>query len=124
MRVDIDELESYGLPLGLLTDSEYEDRCVILDPGDFLVVYTDGLVEAFNRQGEMYGFDGARQNLVTTAGQPASAQDRLDKCLDALRRFADGESLHDDVTLVMLQIPSSHDSAAALSREVEWTSGR
>ena len=124
MRVDIDELESYGLPLGLLTDSEYEDRCVILDPGDFLVVYTDGLVEAFNRQGEMYGFDGARQNLVTTAGQPASAQDRLDKCLDALRRFADGESLHDDVTLVMLQIPSSHDSAAALPREVEWTSGR
>jgi serine phosphatase RsbU (regulator of sigma subunit) len=123
-RVDIDELQSYGLPLGLMPGSEYEDRRVVLDPGDFLVVYTDGLVEAFNGHGEMYGFDGARQDLATTAEQPTTAQDRLDECLANLRRFADGEPLHDDVTLVLLQIPERHDSAAPVLREVEWTSGR
>ena len=123
-RDGIVELQSYGLPLGLIAGSEYEDRSVVLDPGDFLVVYTDGLVEAFNGQGEMYGFDGARRNLATTAGQMASAQDRLDRCLADLRRFADGEPLQDDVTLVMLQIPGDHDSTVSLTREVEWTSGR
>jgi serine phosphatase RsbU (regulator of sigma subunit) len=123
-RVDIDELQSYGFPLGLMAGSEYEDHCVVLDPGDFLVVYTDGLIEAFNGQGQMYGFDGARQNLATTAQQSASARDRLDRCVSDLRRFADGEPWHDDVTLVMLQILGDHDSAASLRREVEWTSGR
>jgi serine phosphatase RsbU (regulator of sigma subunit) len=123
-RVGLDELQSYGLPLGLMPDSEYEDRCVILDPGDFLVVYTDGLVEAFNGQGEMYGFDGARQDLARAAGQPATAQDRLDRCLGDLRRFAGGEPLHDDVTLVMLQLPGDHDGATSHPREVEWTAGR
>jgi sigma-B regulation protein RsbU (phosphoserine phosphatase) len=123
-REGIDELESYGLPLGLLAGSEYEDRSVVLEPGDFLVVYTDGLVEALNGQREMYGFEGARQNLARSAGEPATAQDRLDLSLADMRRFADGERLHDDVTLVTLQIPGHRgNGAGAETREVQWTSG-
>jgi serine phosphatase RsbU (regulator of sigma subunit) len=124
-REGIDELESYGLPLGLMAGSEYEDRSVVLDPGDFLVVYSDGLVEALNGSGQMYGFDGARQCLASGAGQLAGAQDRLDRSLADMRRFADSEPLHDDVTLVTLQIPDEHhNGAAAFAREVEWTSSR
>ena len=124
-REGIDELESYGLPLGLMAGSEYEDRSVVLDPGDFLVVYSDGLVEALNGSGQMYGFDGARQCLASGAGQLAGAQDRLDRSLADMRRFADGEPLHDDVTLVTLQIPDDHhNGAVTVAREVEWSSGR
>ncbi len=124
-REGIDELESYGLPLGLMAGSEYEDRSVVLDPGDFLVVYSDGLVEALNTSGQMYGFDGARDFLASGAGQLAGAQDRLDRSLADMRRFADGEPLHDDVTLVTLQIPHDHhNGAVTVAREVEWTSGR
>ena len=120
----IDELESYGLPLGLIAGSEYEDRTAVLEPGDFLVVYTDGLVEALNADREMYGFDGARQYLARTSGELTSAQGRLDRCLSDMRRFVDGERLHDDVTLVTLQVLGDHHPGTDTSaREVEWTSG-
>jgi serine phosphatase RsbU (regulator of sigma subunit) len=123
-RNGIDELESYGLPLGLIAGSEYEDRTAVLEPGDFLVVYTDGLVEALNADREMYGFDGARQYLARTSGELTSAQDRLDRCLSDMRRFVDGERLHDDVTLVTLQVLGDRRPGADTpAQEVEWTSG-
>jgi len=97
---------------------------VVLEPGDFLVVYTDGLVEALNHDRDMYGFDGAREHLARSAAVPATAQDRLDRCLADMQRFVDGERLHDDVTLVILQVPDGPDSPAAIDvRDVEWTSG-
>jgi serine phosphatase RsbU (regulator of sigma subunit) len=105
-RDGIDELESYGLPLGLVPGSQYEDRTAVLEPGDFVLIYTDGLVEALNSAREMYGFETVRQHLAGTAWQSASAQERLDSCLDDMRRFIDGESLQDDVTLVTLRVPT------------------
>jgi serine phosphatase RsbU (regulator of sigma subunit) len=116
-RDGIDELESYGLPLGLVPGSLYEDRTAVLEPGDFVLVYTDGLVEALNSAREMYGFDTVRQYLAGTAGQPASAQERLDSCLADMRRFIDGERLQDDVTLVTLRVPTDELDLRATATE-------
>src|SRR6185436_17650814 len=49
-----EELAATGLPLGLLPTGEYERRELVLEPGDVLVIYTDGVTEAANPEGEEY----------------------------------------------------------------------
>ncbi len=96
------ELESYGLPLGLSPDSEYEQHTVTLSDGDFVLVYSDGLVEAHNSSREMYGFDRARRDVEIAARIPSPAASRLKQALASMQEFADGEPADDDVTLVGL----------------------
>lgn len=98
----IEELASYGMPLGLLPDSEYEDAEAVLDEGDFVVIYTDGLVEALNKDREMFGFDNVEEQLLGDGPRKATAYERLETCLAAMRAFIGDERLHDDVTLVAL----------------------
>ncbi len=96
------ELESYGLPLGLSSDIEYEQHSVTLIDGDFVLVYSDGLVEAHNPRRQMYGFDQARIDVEHAARTLGTAASRLDHSLTCMQRFADGEPPDDDVTLVAL----------------------
>lgn len=96
------ELESYGLPLGLSPDSEYEQHVVTLSDGDFVLVYSDGLVEAHNTSREMYGFERARRDVEHAARIPSPAASRLNHALACMQQFADGEPADDDVTLVGL----------------------
>ncbi len=96
------ELESYGLPLGLSPDVEYEQHRVTLTGGDFVLVYSDGLVEAHNPLRQMYGFDQARSDVEQAARRPGTAASRLSHSLSCMQRFADGEPPDDDVTLVTL----------------------
>lgn len=102
------ELRSDGLPLGLVADAEYEDQTVVLDPGDLVVVYSDGLVEALDAERRMYGFDAAHQAIAASAGMgdadDAGAVGHLGRVVDDMRRFIGDERLHDDVTVVVLSV--------------------
>ena len=102
------DLRSDGLPLGLLAEADYEDQTVVLDPGDLVVVYTDGLVEALDTDRQMYGFDAAHEAVAASAGvggeQGAEAAGHLDAVVEDMRRFIGDERLHDDVTVVVLSI--------------------
>ena len=98
----IEELQSHGMPLGLLPDSDYEDAETELREGDFVVIYTDGLVEALNGAREMFGFDKVEEQLLGDGPRRCSAYERLETCLAGMRAFIGDERLHDDVTLVAL----------------------
>jgi sigma-B regulation protein RsbU (phosphoserine phosphatase) len=54
----IDTLETGGAPVGMFPDSSYEEGLVQLDPGDVVIAYTDGVIEAANQSGEEWGVQG------------------------------------------------------------------
>jgi serine phosphatase RsbU (regulator of sigma subunit) len=129
-RHGVAELESFGMPLGLFADSEYEERSTQLEPGDVVALFTDGLVEALDPTRAMYGFDRSREDFARHAGSGATAGDCLDGMLTAMREFVGQESLHDDVTVVTLAVPLVVDlhppSTGAVGEVPEhaWTTGR
>jgi anti-sigma regulatory factor (Ser/Thr protein kinase) len=96
----VTELRARGMPLGLMLGMEYEERETTLAPGDSLLFYTDGIVEAHNAGREMFSFPRLQQLLAADrAGQPV-----IDFLLDQLAAFtgADWEQ-EDDVTMVALE---------------------
>ena len=96
----VTELRATGMPLGLMPGNSYEEDGAVLSPGDSLLFYTDGLVEAHNPQREM--FDYARLSALLAeygGGGPALA----DYLLNTLARFT-GEQWEqeDDLTMMVL----------------------
>ena len=95
-------LEVGGGLLGLHQESSYCEATVALEAGDVLVAYTDGLSEAMNLQGQLWGED----RLIQTAKKCASlsAADTIDALLEAVSSFANGARQRDDIALVILRI--------------------
>ena len=96
----VSELRATGMPLGLMPGMQYEEREMALHPGDGVLFYSDGLVEAHNHEREMFGFP----RLGQLVGVHGSATPLIDFLLAQLAEFtgADWEQ-EDDVTLVTLQ---------------------
>ncbi len=102
---ELEDLVSSGLPLGLLEDAEYDEGITLLGPGDLVVAFTDGLVEALNADREIYGFDQVRNDVRVSIDERGSVQRRVDFVVGEMQRFLDGEPPEDDVTVVALSIP-------------------
>jgi serine phosphatase RsbU (regulator of sigma subunit) len=99
-RPGASELRATGMPLGLMPGMAYEEKETVLDAGDSVLFYTDGLVEAHDPSREMFGFPRL-QGLV--GAHPGGAK-MIDFLLDELARFVgDGWEQEDDITLVTLQ---------------------
>ena len=97
---DAEELRARGMPLGLMPSMSYEEREVVLEAGDSAIFYSDGLVEAHDSKGEMFGFPRLRA-LVAEHGAEGSVVDVL---MEELYSFT-GErwEQEDDITLVTLR---------------------
>jgi serine phosphatase RsbU (regulator of sigma subunit) len=95
------EMRATGMPLGLLPGMHYEEKEAILGPGDAVLFYSDGLVEAHNAEGEMFG-DSRLQRFVTN--HSVSGESLITELLLELANFtgADGEQ-EDDITLLTLR---------------------
>lgn len=94
------ELRATGLPLGLLPEIVYEETNSVIAPGEAVLLYSDGLVEAHNPDREMYGFPRLREAMAT---DDAGSQ-LLDRLLDELHAFTGGAwEQEDDITLVTLR---------------------
>lgn len=94
------ELRARGMPLGLLPDMVYEEAESVLAPGDSILLYSDGLIEAHNQQREIFGFPRLRQLM----GEHAADADMIAWLKDELAIFTGPNWLQeDDVTLVMLE---------------------
>jgi len=96
---DANELRATGMPLGLMPGMSYEEKEIELDCGQGVFFYSDGLVEAHDPKGEMFGFPRLRA-LVAEHGEKGSLGDLL---LEELYSFV-GESWEqeDDITLLSL----------------------
>jgi serine phosphatase RsbU (regulator of sigma subunit)/CHASE1-domain containing sensor protein len=97
----VDKLRARGMPLGLMPDMGYEEKEAVLAAGDDLLFYSDGLVEAHDPKGEMFGFSRL-QDLVRA--QRSGDSSLIAFLLSELARFAgEGWEQEDDITLVTLQ---------------------
>jgi serine phosphatase RsbU (regulator of sigma subunit)/predicted ester cyclase len=95
-----DELRARGMPLGLMPGMEYEEKEVVLKEGESALFYSDGLVEAHDPDGEMFGFPRLRR-MVAEHAEEGSLVDFL---MDELRSFTgEGWEQEDDITLVTLR---------------------
>jgi serine phosphatase RsbU (regulator of sigma subunit) len=103
-RGDAEELRARGMPLGLMPGMSYEEGGVSLREGNCVLFYSDGLVEAHNPQGEMFGFPRLRA-LIAKHGEKRSLGESL---LEELYSFV-GESWEqeDDITLLTLRRSTS-----------------
>jgi serine phosphatase RsbU (regulator of sigma subunit)/anti-sigma regulatory factor (Ser/Thr protein kinase) len=95
------EPRATGLPLGLLPDITYEEVETTIGPGDEMLLFSDGLVEAHGPDGEMYGFPRLREAMAEEAG---SGNDVIERLLRRLESFTGaGWEQEDDITLVTLR---------------------
>jgi serine phosphatase RsbU (regulator of sigma subunit)/predicted ester cyclase len=96
----VEELRVRGMPLGLMPGMGYEEKEISLQAGEAALFYSDGLVEAHDPKGDMFGFPRLRA-LVTEHGKKRSLGDSL---LEELYSFVgEGWEQEDDITLVTLR---------------------
>ena len=97
-------LEVGGMVLGLFEHAAFEEECVQLRPGDFVVAFSDGVTEAVNPAGDEYMDDRLLASIDRHRAIGAkSAPQFLDRLLEDVRTFCDGEAPRDDITLVMVR---------------------
>ena len=97
-------IDASGLPLGMVSGIRYVERQDELCAGDALVLSSDGLVEAMNATGELYGFERVEAALASAPADSARAvQEYL---LADVHAFAGEREFHDDITLVVLFVPN------------------
>jgi serine phosphatase RsbU (regulator of sigma subunit) len=101
---DAEELRARGMPLGLMPGMGYEEGEVSLREEHGVLFYSDGLVEAHDPEGEMFGFPRLR-TLVAEHAQELSLGDFL---LEEMERFTgEGWEQEDDITLLSLRRSAS-----------------
>ncbi len=97
----VESLHKGGMALGVLEEMQFDEHTLSMEPGDCLVLYTDGITEAISRDGEMFGLDRLRGVIQTAAG---SAAEVLLQAIDqSAMAFAEGTAQADDLTLVVVR---------------------
>ena len=94
------ELRARGMPLGLMPGMAYEEKEAVLEPGESVLLHSDGVVEAHDPDREMFGFPRLKE---TMAGSPGG-QELIDRVISVLEAFTGpGAEQEDDITMVTLQ---------------------
>jgi serine phosphatase RsbU (regulator of sigma subunit) len=99
------ELGTMGFLLGMVQGVDYEEKSVVLEPGDTVVFFTDGVFESSNEEGKLFGREGIASSVASRPGQgPAALSDGL---ISDLLTWTHGIEASDDVTILMAQVLES-----------------
>lgn len=110
---NVSELRATGMPLGMMPGSYYEEYEVAVAPGESILFYSDGLVEAHDTKREMFGFP----RLMALIGTHLDGNTLIDFLLSELTIFTgDNWEQEDDITMVVLQRASSYPMEEAKQR--------
>ncbi|HXT64916.1 MAG TPA: SpoIIE family protein phosphatase [Pyrinomonadaceae bacterium] len=97
----MEQLAAGGLPLGIMAEADFREGRTKLNPGDVLVIYSDGVSEAVSPSGEEFGptrlYEAVARNLDASA---AGIRDRIES---ALTKFSQGTPAGDDITMVIVK---------------------
>ncbi len=89
-------------PMGIISGMDFQlDIPLIFDPGDILLIVTDGFFEWFNRSGEQFGIE--RLKTVAMAAADLPAQQIIEKILFEVEKFAEGTTQEDDLTAIVIK---------------------
>jgi serine phosphatase RsbU (regulator of sigma subunit)/predicted ester cyclase len=98
------ELRARGMPLGLMPTSSYEEKEIVLDAGQSVLFYSDGLVEAHDPEGQMFSFPRLRALVAEHTEEGALGEYLLEKLYSFV---GEGWEQEDDITLITLRCSSS-----------------
>ncbi len=113
----VTQLDARGMPLGLMPGSDYEEKSVTIEPGDIVVLYSDGITEQHDVAGEMFDFD----RMSAVVADAATGADVVDGCMRALATFSADCEQEDDITLVAVSrpmAPGASDLQFAVASEI------
>jgi len=96
------ETEGDNFPLGILDEANYLETHIQLEPGDKIIFYTDGIVEAMNSKKELYGFERLLAAVENAADK--GARDILGSILADVGRFVGDAKQHDDMTVIIFSV--------------------
>jgi sigma-B regulation protein RsbU (phosphoserine phosphatase) len=99
----VSTLQLEGFPLGLFPDVTYEETVLPMQPGDMVIFFSDGIVDALNPQGEMFGDDRLVTLLHHHPTAHRSAESAVEAILEAVTLFQAGSDHFDDETVVVLR---------------------
>jgi serine phosphatase RsbU (regulator of sigma subunit)/anti-sigma regulatory factor (Ser/Thr protein kinase) len=128
----IEFLPATGLPLGVQQFLSCRTKGIALEPGDVLLLYSDGVTEAENPEGEVFGAQGLSDIMEVV--YPAPADDQLSVILNAVEVFCSGLPIRDDLTLVMIRVIDDEEEikrvipfvlqskTSAIGPSIEWIS--
>jgi sigma-B regulation protein RsbU (phosphoserine phosphatase) len=94
--------EGDNFPLGIVDEPDYKETLLQLAPGDRVVFYTDGIVEAMNEKEEVFGFD--RLVEVVKGANSMSADSLLKEIINRVNAFAGSTAQHDDLTIIVVGV--------------------
>jgi sigma-B regulation protein RsbU (phosphoserine phosphatase) len=97
----IEPLGSGNFPVGMFAEAEYTAASEDLQPGDFLVIYTDGVTESYNLQSEMFGEERLCALLAKFSGE--TVEELSGAVESGVRMFTEGASQADDITVLVVQ---------------------
>jgi serine phosphatase RsbU (regulator of sigma subunit)/CHASE2 domain-containing sensor protein len=87
-------------PLGILDDVNYEETQLQMEPGDKVVYYTDGIVEAMNKHEDMYGFERLQEVVKSSPAETAEAL--MNDIIRSVSDFTGAAPQHDDLTIIVV----------------------
>jgi phosphoserine phosphatase RsbU/P len=97
----LEGLGSANFPVGMFAEAEYQSARVQFEPGDFLVIYTDGVSEATNTRNELFEEFRLRQIVEDFTGE--NVQQLGDAIREGMRVFTEGAAQSDDITILVIQ---------------------
>src|SRR5882672_8936239 len=98
-------IEATGLPLGLFDDADYDEFQFKMKPGDMFVFFSDGILDARNRQGELFGRGRVEKIIAECAGRSADCV--VDSLFKAAAEHSAGVETFDDQTVVAIKVRGS-----------------
>lgn len=101
------EVRMPGLPLGIDDGIEYEEKRVHIEPGTSIIFYTDGVIEAMDTAGDLFGFPRLREAVLKY--QQLEPRDMVDQILADVAVFTDDAPQSDDITIVVIQYDKQAD---------------
>ena len=103
----VEELTAESYPLSVSQKSDYSDETVHLHEGDMLIFYTDGLPEASNPSGRIYGYNRLERSIHRVAQGGLSSMEGINQMIDDVRGFIDNTEPEDDITVVVAKVTKS-----------------
>lgn len=100
----VNELTAESYPLGVSQKSDYTDEMLDLHEGDLLIFYTDGLPEAVNPSGRVYGYNRLERSIQRATQSDLSSTESIDQMIDDVRGFIENTEPEDDITVVVAKV--------------------
>ncbi|MFM8295791.1 MAG: PP2C family protein-serine/threonine phosphatase [Microcystaceae cyanobacterium] len=114
----IGALDTVGALIGLECFSQYEDAQVILEPGDVVLYYTDGLTDAANSQGDRFDEANLREAYRAACLEHQDPQAILDQLFERVQKFIGSTNNHqDDMTLVVMRVKSTQSMQPSMQSQ-------